>query len=66
MVRTNGDLYIPDARMIRRTNARLAGFTFLFYIAVGISVMILSRPPLALWLLVKGVAMPVMRPALEP
>src|SRR5436309_16032086 len=42
MVRTNGDLYIPEARMTRRTNARLAGFTFLFYIAVGISVMILS------------------------
>jgi len=42
MVGTDGDLYILEALMARRTNARLAGFTFLFYIAVGISVMVLS------------------------
>jgi len=29
--------------MTRRTNARVAGFTFLFYIAVGITSMVLSN-----------------------
>ena len=32
--------------MTRRTNARLAGFTFLFYIAAGIgSIVFASSPP---------------------
>ena len=31
--------------MTRNTNARLAGFTFLFYIAAGIGTMLLSRRP---------------------
>ncbi len=30
--------------MTRTTNARIAGFTFLFYIAVGITQMVLGRP----------------------
>ncbi len=57
--------------MTRSTNARLAGFTFLFYIALGIPAMVLFggsltqitwvpmaafEIPLALWLLIKGVA----------
>jgi hypothetical protein len=29
--------------MTRTTNARLAGFTFLFYIAIGITSMVLFR-----------------------
>jgi hypothetical protein len=32
----------PGAHMTRRTNARIAGFTFLFYIAVGITNLMLS------------------------
>jgi len=32
-----------ERRMTRKTNARIAGFTFLFYIAVGITSMVLFR-----------------------
>src|SRR6266576_5273888 len=32
----------PEAHMTRRTNARVAGFAFLFYIALGIAAMVLA------------------------
>ena len=35
------DVQVPEERMTRMTNARVAGFTFLFYIAVGITAMVL-------------------------
>ena len=38
---THGDIHIPEAHMTRTTNARVAGFTFLSYIALGIAVMVL-------------------------
>ena len=55
--------------MTRTTNARVAGFTFLIYIALGIAAMVLSgragnaegiaafEIPLGVWLIIKGAAM---------
>lgn len=49
--------------MTRTTNARIAGFTYLFYAAIGICIepwlpALVFQVALALWLLINGVATP--------
>jgi hypothetical protein len=43
LVRTDNDVHIAEAHMTRKTNARLAGVTYLVYLAAGIGSLVLAR-----------------------